>query len=720
MTSSGLIVLVTTELFPFTSGGIGRLCYNVLTTMSEEERRRTLVILTTGRLDRGSFSHLFPEVRLMEVDGFDFSTCEPRLRWALDAQSGNLGLSVKLLAILQSVAATERIGFVEFPDWSGFGFATIQHKRLTGFLHDATIAVRLHSTETMLVLSESRLLSQRDLLRYDLERLCLQDCDLILGHIAGVAEETRAAFGLEAQSWARRLIIADPPLTLNGGAFATRTVAPAQARHIVFSSKFQECKRPEVFVRGVAHFLATSPFSGKVEYACPMSKNAYTEAILAAIPPAQRKRHVLHKGLSAPQRDVIIAGSLIVFASGFESYCLAAYEAAALGAVVVLNHANPAFGETSAWRDGENCLTFDGTAPGLAAALHRAMTLTEPLQVLRRPDVPQAWRLDRPAVPPLPDPVPLGFAAVVVNQGEGAVLSLTLASLMALDPRPDQLIVVDDGSTDADSLLALADLEAQGQPHITVLRQAVTQGYAPALQVGLKAVQAPLTLLMRSGFVVTPRYVAEAVQCLSRDPGIAMVCGQVRSFLTPDQLAEGIGPMTMVVGDAAISGTGSNSYATFGMVLRSDLARQIGFRAETGYLCDWAFAQRLVRGGHKAAVSVSAGIARRIQVERDFGTPIDEYARLAHIVVTDRAAPLLDAPATRLGLAVTKSSVVQQGVDLPSWYVHMLEHGYEPEVSFMAEFFGHSRLGRFIRRNSRFSAFLERLVNRLSRLGPKG
>jgi hypothetical protein len=50
----------------------------------------------------------------------------------------------------------------------------------------------------------------------------------------------------------------------------------------------------------------------------------------------------------------------------------------------------------------------------------------------------------------------------------------------------------------------------------------------------------------------------------------------------------------------------------------------------------------------------------------------------------------------------------------------MLHHQYEPEVAFMAEFFGHTRLGRFIRSNTRFSAFMERLVNRLSRLGPRG
>jgi hypothetical protein len=119
-------------------------------------------------------------------------------------------------------------------------------------------------------------------------------------------------------------------------------------------------------------------------------------------------------------------------------------------------------------------------------------------------------------------------------------------------------------------------------------------------------------------------------------------------------------------------------------------------------------------------VSPAEAIGRRAQTERDFGTPIDEFDRLRHIAITHIHTPALQAPIMQLAMACFRAPRGSAGQQLPDWYVHMLHHQYEPEVAFMAEFFGHTRLGRFIRSNTRFSAFMERLVNWLSRLGPRG
>jgi glycosyltransferase involved in cell wall biosynthesis len=717
----GLIVFVTTELYPFTSGGIGRLSYNILKTMPEDERQRTLVITTQGTVSPEAFHEMFPGARLLELQRFGFSNRDPGLAWALQAQDSWLATSVRLLMMLQDVAARERIDYVEFPDWSGFGFATIQQKRLSGFLADTMIAVRLHSTEAMLVLHESRMLVQSDLVRFDLERVCLQDCDLIIGHLAGVAETTRRVFGIDRDRWDSRLLIADPPVTLNGQVPATHSVQPNLAERIVFSSKLQEIKRPEIFVRGAARFLHENPdFVGTINFACPITLGAYAQAVLEAVPADQRDRFVFPPQLSVPERDKMVAGSIVVFATAFESYCLAAYEAAGLGSVVVANHNNPAFGPDTPWQDGVNCITFDGSVQGLAAALKRCHSIAEPLQAVQRAAVPQAWQIART---PTKQQVPTerqGLAVIVVNQNEGAALQATIASLLASDTRFDQLILADDGSTDTESDLVLAGITDSRSPSIRVIRLPVAHGYASALNIALSEVRAPLVAVLRSGTTVTPSYLDDAVSCLSRDDTIGLVCGQVRVYSDADQLADGIGPMTVILGDAAISGAGANTYGEFGFVVRTDNARRIGFRPETGYLCDWAFVRSAVRQGVEIVASPAECIGRRAQIERDFGTPIDEYDRLRHILQTHLDTPPLQAPVMQLAMSTLRAPQGNQGFHVPDWYAHMLHNNYEPEVAFMAEFFGQSRLGRFIRTNTRFSAFMEKLVNWLSRLGPKG
>lgn len=719
MNDRGLIVFVTTELFPFTGGGIGRLSYNILKTMPDEERQRTVVIMTSGTFSQAAFQELFPGARLLELESFDFSACRRDLAWAATGPGGWLATSVKLLIMLQDLLREEPIAYVEFPDWSGFGFATIQQKRLTGFLAGATIAVRVHSTEAVLVLHESRLLSQADLIRFDLERLSLKDCDLIVAHLAPVAETTRRLFGIDKDSWQRRLVVAHPPVTLNKQSTVTETVFPNQAQRIVFSSKLQEIKRPEVFVRGAAQFLAANPsFRGTVNFACAVSKNAYTKAVLDVVPPLLRARFVIPDKLSNEERDAVVAGGIVVFATAFESYCLAAYEAAELGAVVVANHRNPAFGPGTPWRDGENCITFDGSVEGLAAALQRCQTIGRPLGIVKRPAAPQAWQI---AVSPA-----LGLqserknlAVVVVNQNEGSALPATIASLLTLENEIAEIIIIDDGSTDVESELILTGVGDSGSSRVRLIRLQVPHGYASALNIALSEVVAPLVAVLRSGTVVQPGYLADAVRCLSRDVDTGIVCGQVRTYTDTDQLVDGVGPMVPVLGDAAISGTGANFYGEFGFVVRTEIARRIGFRPETGYLCDWAFVQAAVRQGVGIVASPAECIGRRLQVERDFGTPIDEFDRLKHIALTYIHTPVLEAPVMQLAVSNFRVPTGSEVLTIPSWYMDMLRHNYEPEVAFMAEFFGHSRLGRFIRASSGFSAFMEKLVNMLSRLGPR-
>lgn len=722
MNQKGLIVFVTFELFPFDNGGIGRFCYNALESMTAEEKTRTLIILTAGRVNPDLFSRVFPGVRFIELEKFDFADADPNLAWAMQEQDRWLAQSVKLLAVVRSLARKEAIDYIEFTDYGGPAFATIEEKRLTGFLAETTIAVRLHSTETILALHESRLLAQHDLARFDLERLSLQNCDLIAGHLPGVAEITRHVFGLDRKSWEKRLFIAEPPLTLNGQTPASRSIIPALAERIVFSSKLQEFKRPEVFVRGVARFLATdNAFAGQVAFAFAVQLNAYVDAVLGVVPQDQRHRYVLPKELSALKRDEVISNSIVVFPTAFESYCFAAYEAAALGSVVVLNHRNPGFDKTTRWKDGVNCITFDGTAAGLAAALSRCIRLQEPLEVNAVRQAPQAWHRPPPQAQARlssagPDPK---LTVLIVNQSETLALPATLESLASSTADIAEVIVIDDGSTESESAILLPALAEFGKFPLRVVSLPVSHGYAGALGVGLEQVQTELVSILRSGNTVKPDYLQRAVSCLGRNKHVGIVCGQVRIYRDIDEWLSGTGPVNAILGDAALTGTFRNSYGEFGMVVRTKLACDIGFRSETGYLCDWAFVRQAVGQGAGIVASPEESIGRRAMKERDSGTPIDEFDRLKHIVITHIGTPVLNAPVMRLAEVASQSRTEAASPPFPYWYGHAMSHGYEGEVQFMAEFFGHTRLGRLIRRNNRVSAFLERLVNRISNWGPR-
>lgn len=208
MKQRGRLVFVTFEIYPFTGGGIGRFIYNTLKRMTPEDLARTVVILTAGQVSDAAFEALFKGAKLFRLDEAAHPSAH---RYPLSARDPWLVQSCRVLLALKRLAQEMPIDYVEFVDWSGFGFATLQERLASGFLKSTTMAVRVHSTEAILVIRETRLLQPQDLRRYDLERKCLLDCDVVVAHLRTVAEETRRCFGIPEDRWWNRVHITPPP-----------------------------------------------------------------------------------------------------------------------------------------------------------------------------------------------------------------------------------------------------------------------------------------------------------------------------------------------------------------------------------------------------------------------------------------------------------------------------------------------------------------------------
>ena len=98
------------------------------------------------------------------------------------------------------------------------------------------------------------------------------------------------------------------------------------------------------------------------------------------IPDRLKDRVKIADKLPNAVRDKVIANSVAIFPAGYESFCLAAYEASRLGALVLLNGSNPAFGPNTNWEDGVNCEKFDGTAHNLIILLQNMWSRRQSLK----------------------------------------------------------------------------------------------------------------------------------------------------------------------------------------------------------------------------------------------------------------------------------------------------------------------------------------------------
>jgi glycosyltransferase involved in cell wall biosynthesis len=609
----GALVFVTTELSPFTPGGIGRVIHNMLRAMSRSDRARAVVLMLEVDVPKASFEALFPGARLVVLDSaqdqgrYRCGGHHPPQRAFADNFQWTSSI---ILRALRRLREEVNIDYVEFPDWAGLGFATIQEKRLRGFLQDATLAVRLHSSDSVLMQAEARVISRESLITSDLERKCLRDCDLVVAQLAPIAKETMTAFGLDPKDWESRLHVHAPPIVLDTRAAAEASIAARDDMPILFASKLQRFKRPDLFVRGVCGFLRARPdYAGDAIVCAHELDSEYGDRTRELVPEGLDRRFRFLPKLSVAEREALIATGIVVVPSSFESYCLVAYEASWLGGRVILNGANPAFGEGTPWKDSVNCFKFDGTSPGLAQAIERCIAATESLAVVDPPPDPWPWTRSSQPMPkwkPLEDE-PL-VSIVITHFNLGAYLPETLNSALEQSYANLEIIVVDDASTDGYSELLVRQLEYHPAPRLRVLPLRGNVGLAAARNAGIDQAQGDYVLILDADDLIHPDFVRVAVEALQNNPAFDVVVtpagyfGHSNSGPCSGEPAD-FADYATFVGEAIVSGLQENRFSTATAVFRKSLFDRFRYEESLALYEDWNLYMRICDSGIRIIVA---------------------------------------------------------------------------------------------------------------------
>lgn len=116
-------------------------------------------------------------------------------------------------------------------------------------------------------------------------------------------------------------------------------------------------------------------------------------------------------------------------------------------------------------------------------------------------------------------------AIILTCYNDGATLGETIASIRQ-EPSDVELVLVDDGSTDAETVAYLAHLEYEG---VTVIRQP-NQGQAAAAMTGVSASSAPYVMRFDSDDLLEPGAVTALADALETAPGAGVAWGDVQTF----------------------------------------------------------------------------------------------------------------------------------------------------------------------------------------------
>jgi glycosyltransferase involved in cell wall biosynthesis len=192
------------------------------------------------------------------------------------------------------------------------------------------------------------------------------------------------------------------------------------------------------------------------------------------------------------------------------------------------------------------------------------------------------------------------ISVVIPARDAATTLAETLDSIAAQTARPDEIIVVDDGSTDATAAIA-----ANHWMGPRVLRQPAA-GAAAAINAGVAAASGTLLAFIDSDDLWTPQWLASAAAALERSKSDA-VLGEVETFIDPAMAAEEAARLRYQAGAKV-------GFLLGACMMRRDVFVALGgldARYPTGYFID--FYDRFRIAGYRIETVSGAGLRRRIR-----------------------------------------------------------------------------------------------------------
>jgi glycosyltransferase involved in cell wall biosynthesis len=608
------LVFVSSELFPYTQGSHGRAMSNMLQSLVDEDRSRTILMMVDNKVDPVAVRSAFPGMQVVHVDSqVDASTFGDSRQHPPAAAYPNSASHWQSACVFRALSALSKrcsFEYVEFSDRGGLAFCTLQERRLQGFLSNASVVVRLGASHTALLHAEANSTTIADLNTSDLERKCLRDCDHVIAHTTEASEVVRAMFGLPKEEWEPRVILHSPAVFLEGQSWAKETRPSSTDQPIVFASELRRSTRPDLFVRGAIGYLRSQPsFLGQLVLYGHCVDEAYVEQIRRLIPQefVDRTRFILNS--EERERNELIASATIVFSGKFEPSPITALMASHLGARVILNDANPEFGEGTPWLDGFNCLKFDGSVGGLVQTLQRNFEKNEKLQPVRDVKSLPPWDAGtkQPLIWKALDDAPM-VSIVIPHYNLGSYLEETIDNVIGQAYQNIEIVLVDDASTDPESMVMVNMVANKEDRRINVVRLKANVGLAATRNIGVRHSNGKYVLTLDADDLIDPDFITSAVTALENSSDFDVVVTPAGYFEDGVKLPVNIRHMTfsdylVFSGEAVVAGLLENKFSTATAVFRKSALDRFSYDESLGCYEDWSLFMRMCEAGSRFIVA---------------------------------------------------------------------------------------------------------------------
>jgi glycosyltransferase involved in cell wall biosynthesis len=349
-------VFVTTELAPLTPGGAGVVVAGLAERLRADGDDVRIVVVRDADAPPLAASG---DVRVVVVDPqVDGPDTDARARFLARARAAARAVADEVRGLEHAV--------VEFVDFDGLGYWAVTHREELG-LGRVPLTVRFHGPVDLMWEATGHGHAEWETVR-EMERASFALADRVLVPTGGHAPVVAQRYGVPAE----RITVAPPPVPE-----LERVDRPTHTEPILtVVGRLGEVKGSPEMIDAALQILPGHPtltirFVGDDGWSAAEGR-PMRQTLTARIPPELADRIVF----TGPLERAEVAAELaiawgVVAPSRFESFCLAAHEARRAGLPVVVPDL-PAFADL--FDESTGAIVYDGTVPGLVAAMRRLLT----------------------------------------------------------------------------------------------------------------------------------------------------------------------------------------------------------------------------------------------------------------------------------------------------------------------------------------------------------
>lgn len=541
------VCLVSREVAPLYGAGIGTYVWSMARAWADAGHE--VHVLTAAHEGLASLSaSLQPRVTLHAVDAsspeLDVLT-EPFQRYAMGVWRA-----------LERLHDAHRFGYIEFPDYGAEGYYALSARRTMGALPGAVLGLRLHTpTRDCRELNRESWLDQSLALLEHSEQACLGWADVVISPSRALVDRLVSRLGTSAPPGLLSAAVVPYPLgahvleELGASERAEQSEEPV----VLYTGRLEHRKGVTVLVEAALRLL---PSGRRVRFRLIGGDTAtgpLGRSMRAHLQRLIGRRWRSHIQLEPPRPRhrlgaAIRGATVCCFPSLWENFPNACLEAMALGSAVV---ASGSGGLREIVEDGRSgMLVRPGCAAELADALARVLDdaalrarlqasaaarvaqLCDPARVVAQMhDTIEAARSDASARGRAVTAESPSVSVVVTFFNLARYLPETLDSVVAQTRPPDEILLIDDGSTERSSRALVRQIErGRGRwPGVRVIRQA-NAGLSAARNRGLVEARSDYVVFLDADDLLAPRYLERVLAVARREPQLAMITTLVAYF----------------------------------------------------------------------------------------------------------------------------------------------------------------------------------------------